>query len=279
MGRPKHLVIPDEHSHPDYDNDRFDAIGEFILQEKPDVIIRLGDLGDFSSLSSYDRGKLSAERERVQRDLECVQDAERRLMRPINEYNERRARNKERLYRPRKIKLKGNHDDRLDRYVQDNPILAGILGTELLDTDGWESVGFKCSVEVDGIGYSHYFTSGVAGRPISGESIGKSLCNKLHRSSVQGHSHTFDHSERSDRTGQKLFGLSAGCVSHPAYVADWCRDTVHMWWRGIVILEDVDGEGYYDALRAITLRKIMRDRSIPQDGPEEFAKRGDDFID
>jgi len=35
-------------------------------------------------------------------------------------------------------------------------------------------------------------------------------------------------------------------------------DTEHQWWRGIVILEDLDGEGYYDGVRTVTLRKIMK---------------------
>ena len=32
------LVIGDPHAHPDYDNDRFTALGKFIASEKPDVI-------------------------------------------------------------------------------------------------------------------------------------------------------------------------------------------------------------------------------------------------
>ena len=32
-----------------------------------------------------------------------------------------------------------------------------------------------------------------------------------------------------------------------------------MWWRGVVILEDIDGAGYYDAIRTVTQRKLLRD--------------------
>ena len=40
----KILVIPDGHAHPDYDNDRFDYLGRFILDQRPDTIVCIGDL-------------------------------------------------------------------------------------------------------------------------------------------------------------------------------------------------------------------------------------------
>ncbi len=50
------LIIPDPHASPDYDNERFSALGEFILSTKPQYIVCLGDMADMSSLSSYDKG-------------------------------------------------------------------------------------------------------------------------------------------------------------------------------------------------------------------------------
>ncbi len=38
----KLLIIPDCHASPDYDNDRFIALGEFIVKEKPEVVVCLG---------------------------------------------------------------------------------------------------------------------------------------------------------------------------------------------------------------------------------------------
>ena len=61
--------------------------------------------------------------------------------------------------------------------------------------------------------------------------------------------------------GQKIFGLSAGCFSHPSYSENWCRDTEYNWWRGIVNLNGLDGEGYYDDMHAVTQRKLLRDYS------------------
>ena len=44
------LIIPDPHANPDYDNDRFKALGKFIMHEKPEVIVWLGDMADLPSL-------------------------------------------------------------------------------------------------------------------------------------------------------------------------------------------------------------------------------------
>jgi hypothetical protein len=79
-----------------------------------------------------------------------------------------------------------------------------------------------------------------------------------HCSAVQGHSHLYNHSEQTRPDGQKIFGLSAGCYSHPEYRETWCKDTEYQWWRGLIMLEGLDGEGYYNSIRAITQRSIQR---------------------
>lgn len=255
--RPTHLVIPDPHAHPDYENLRFRALGNFIVEKRPDSIICVGDFADMPSLSSYDKGKLSYEKRRYQRDIDAVIDAQEELFKPLRAYN-KKAKNQ---YRPNLVLTMGNHEYRIVREVQEYPGLEGKLSLADLRYEqyGWKVSPFLEPIAVDTISYSHYFVSGVAGRPISGENIGKSLCNKLHASAVQGHSHVFDHSERAIINGTKIFGLSCGCYTHKSYVEEWNRATVAMWWNGVVLIQDIDGAGYYDALTAITQRKLLRE--------------------
>lgn len=256
---PKHLIIPDAHAHPDHDNQRFEALGRLIVDEHPDVVICIGDFADMPSLSSYDRGKKSFEGRRYSKDVEAVIDAQERLFAPIRRYN-RQAHKNRRLAPKFKMAL-GNHEYRIVRASEDDPRWDGTVGIENLRYAdyGWEVHRFLEPFEIDGIAYAHFFASGVAGRPISGENIGKTLCNKLHQSSVQGHSHVYDHSERTVVTGRKIFGLSCGYFGHPEMIADWNRATAQMWWNGIVVLDELDGAGYYDQLKAITQRKLVRD--------------------
>ncbi len=255
--RNKTLLIGDTHATPDLDNLRFRALGNFIVAEQPDIIIQMGDLADMPSLSSYDIGKASFEGRRYKDDIASVIDAQEELQAPWKAYRKRTHR-----YNPRWVYIGGNHDwGRINTAINCDPKLEGVIGVQDLQLDrfSWEIHPFMEPAHIDGISYSHYFASGVAGRPISGESVGRTLCTKLHVSAVVGHNHCLDHAERTTATGTKIFGLSVGCYTHPRMVADWSRGTYQMWWRGVVVLNDCDGKGYYDELRAITQRKIMRE--------------------
>ena len=243
------LVIGDPHAHPDYDNSRFTTLGKFIAREKPQIIVCIGDMADMPSLSSYDRGTRGFEGRRYKKDVSAAIDAQKKLFAPIR---------KVRGYKPKLHMCLGNHEDRIVRVVNTTPELDGAIGLGDLKYEefGWEVTPFKRSVVIEGISFSHYFTSGVAGRPISSVHIGHALVTKLHCSAVQGHSHLFNHSEQTRPDGQKIFGLSAGCFSHPKYTESWCQDTEYQWWRGIIVLEGLDGEGYYNAIHALTQRSL-----------------------
>jgi hypothetical protein len=256
------LIIGDPHAHPDYDNDRFTALGEYIVKERPEHIICLGDMADMPSLSSYDRGTRGFEGRRYKNDVEAVIDAQEKFFAPIKKYNDNRKKNKTKQYKPKLYMTLGNHEDRISRATNSSPELDGAISINDLQYKkfGWKCTPFKRSVTIKNITFSHYFTTGVSGRPISSVHVGHALVSKLHCSAVQGHSHLYNHAEQSRPDGQKIFGLSGGCYSHPNYSENWCKDTEHQWWRGVIMLEGLDGEGYYDAIRAITQRKIMGGR-------------------
>jgi len=248
-----HLIIPDPHAHPNYSNERFKALGRLIAELQPTTIICLGDFADMPSLSSYDKGKKSFEGRRFKKDLEAVRDAQEKMFGQVAKRAPK--------YQPIWHMCLGNHEDRILRAVNDNAELEGTIGIESLEYDkfGWTVHPFLEPLILDGIGYQHYWATGVSGRPISGENVAKALCNKLHISAVAGHSHVLDHAERTRADKQKIFGLSAGCYVSPDYVEGWNMATAAMWWRGVIYLGDLDGRGYYDEMRQITLRKILRD--------------------
>ena len=245
------LVIGDPHAHPDYSNIRFSALGKFIAKEKPEVIVCIGDMADMPSLSSYDKGTKGFEGRRYRKDVASVIDAQEKLFAPIK---------KIKGYKPQLHMCLGNHEDRITRAINSSPELDGAIGIEDLKYKefGWKVTPFKRCVTIKGITFSHYFTSGIAGRPISSVHIGYALVTKLHCSAVQGHSHLYNHAEQTKPDGQKVFGLSAGCFSHPNYTETWCQDTEYQWWRGVIMLEGLDGEGYYNSIRAITQRSLQK---------------------
>ena len=156
--------------------------------------------------------------------------------------------------------VNGNHQVRIVRVNNSSPEPDGAIRIKELKykENGLKVTPFKKSLKIKNIMFSHYFSSGIMGRPISSVHIGHALVTKLHCSAVQGHTHLYNHSEQTRPDGQKIFGLSAGCFSHPEYTESWCADTEYQWWRGVIMLEGLDGEGYYNGIHAITQRQILK---------------------
>ena len=108
----------------------------------------------------------------------------------------------------------------------------------------WDNVHpFLDVVNIDGVYYSHYFVSGVMGRPIHGEHPAASLLTKQHVSCTVGHSHVCDYSQRTAAGGKKLHGLVVGCFTNDW--EDYAGPANDLWWRGVVVKHDVK-DGEYD---------------------------------
>ena len=217
-----------------------------ILEQSPDIVLCMGDFADMGSLSSYDKGKKSAELKRYKLDLSATHDALERINYPLNEYNKQRKniRKGQRKF-PRKMMLYGNHDqNRIMRAVNSSPELEGVLDVnDLKYRDyGWETYAFKQPVEIEGIWVSHYFVSGVKAEPIGGYNAASLLLQKNMSSCISAHSHLFDYAVRSRPDGTPVIGLVAGWYGEtPTYD----EATQNLWWSGLIMLNNVKN-GYYD---------------------------------
>lgn len=241
------LLIPDPHAHPHYDNDRFTWLGKHIVKKRHDIVVCIGDWADMPSLSSYDKGKKSFEGRRYKADIEASLDAQEKMFAPLNALQSRQRKNKDKVYKPRLVMTLGNHEDRINRVINDEPQLDGTIGIHDLKYEdaGWELTGFGEIVEIHNWQFTHYFATGVSGRPISGENIAKTLLAKNFMSCVQGHSHIVDYAQRTAANGDKLHGMSIGCYCHPDMIEGWNRNTQRMWWHGVVeMITDDDGRLY-----------------------------------
>lgn len=241
-----HLVIPDSHAHPDHGNKRYEYLGHLINDLKPDVVIDIGDWFDMPSLCSYDRGTKGFEGRRYQADIQAGLDAQDRLLSIVR---------KQKRKLPKFIRTLGNHEYRIARAVNQDAILEGTIGlSDLMSKEyKWEEIPFKEPINVDGINYCHYFTTGVMGRPVSGEHPGYTLLSKKFESSTQGHIHTFDYCIRSQENGRKIHGLACGVYQD--YVADYAGPANSMWRAGVVVKHEVD-DGDYD-LEWISMRRLQ----------------------
>lgn len=241
------VVVPDAHADPDEaTNDRFRALGKYLVKRKPDVIINIGDLADLASLSTYDKGKLSFEGKRYTKDLKAVHQANHLMFNPIQQLQKKQKAQKKKVYRPRTIMTLGNHENRINRLVDSQPMLADHVTMDDLEYDRYyqEIYPYMQPVEVNGVYFSHAFTSGIMGKPIGGVNHARSLVQKTHASSVCGHSHLRDYAEETHISGKKLQGLVVGCfVNEPPH---WTNPQQYsLWSSGIIHLKNVF-EGQYD---------------------------------
>ena len=228
-----HLVIGDPHCNPKSSNDRFLWAGKLARDLKPDTIICMGDFSSLDSLSSYDKGKKSFEGRRYKKDIDHAHDALEKFNKGLNGR------------RSRKVMLLGNHEDRIDRIVDETPELDGTISTKDLKFKefGWEVIAYQEPVAIDGVHYCHNYPTGIMGKPISGDNIARSLLLKNKVSSTVGHCHLFDYSMCTVPTGRKVIGLSAGCYLH--HKEDYARNTQRLWWSGLIVKRNVR-QGEYD---------------------------------
>lgn len=242
-----HLVIPDTQSKPGVPNDHLRWIGLYIRDKQPDVIVHLGDHWDMPSLSSYDKGKKAMENRRYAEDVEAGNRDFALLNQPLDQFNYGRKRRSQDLYLPRRVLLRGNHEDRIRRAVEDNAQLDGTLGFEDLESPGWEVRDFLEPVFIDGIGYSHYWANPMTGKPYGGMI--------QTRIKTIGHSFTMGHQQGLDQGLRFIQGpngpqMQRGLVAGSAYLhqEDYKGLQGNAHWRGIIMKHQVDGYGGYDIM-------------------------------
>lgn len=236
-----HLIVPDSHAHPDYNNDRADWLGELILDVKPDVLIHIGDSADLPSLSTYDKGKRSFQGRNYKADINAHLDFQERMFAPV-----KRAKRK----LPYSYFFIGNHEHRITRAIDLSPELDGAISLKDLQLREWYdevidySGGTPGVKTIDGITYAHYFVGGIAGRPLGGIHAGYAIATKKFSSATCGHSHLFDTSWHVNLQGDPVIGTVVGCYQD--YDNDWAGEVAQLWNRGVVVKRNVDGKGGYD---------------------------------
>ena len=192
------------------------------------------------SLSSYDMGKKSFEGRRYVADIAASHAAMNALLKPLNDFNERARRNKEKQYKPELHLTLGNHENRINRAINDSPQLDGVLSISDLGYEqfGWNVYPFLDVVVVDGIAYSHYFTTGLMGRPVT---TAAACLSKKHQSCIQGHQQGLQIASSHRADGKRLTSIIAG--SFYEHNEDYMSSQGNNHWRGFLMLHDVkDGE-------------------------------------
>ena len=246
----KHLVIPDTQVKPGVPLDHFKALGRYIAEQEPDVVVHLGDHWDMPSLSSYESGTRKAHAGRHK--LNDIKAGNKAL--EIMEEEMVKA-----GFQPqRKVLLEGNHDGfaphgRIGRYMAETPWDEGLITPDMFADSwlGWERYPFLEAVEIDGIKYCHLFPYNRRGQStMAGMRTGASSAQV--QLSAVGQSCTAGH-----RQGKETYEqYRPGGRAHRAIIAGsfYMHDEQYLgpthYWKGILVKNGVSetNPNHYDLM-------------------------------
>lgn len=238
------VVFTCSHADPEASNERFSWLGEFLYDLKPDYVVDLGDGADMRSLNSYDtRYPSQIVNQSYEKDIEWYNDAQERLRWKFKK-NKRK--------KPTWYGLEGNHENRIKKAIAHDPRLEGSthgISFSHLQTDHWfdEYTEYENSapgiLDLDGVSYAHYFSSGNYGSAISGIHHAYALLQHRNHSSTCGHSHKRSVHFKDSAHPQGIIGLVAGCFKGKDEA--WAGQSNREWWRGVVVKRGIDN-GLYE---------------------------------
>lgn len=240
----KILIIPDCQIKEGVPTDHLTWAGNAIVDYRPDVVVNMGDFADMPSLSTHDiKGSKYFEGLRYKKDVEVTKAAMQQLLSPLKELQLKQKRNKEKVYNPRMVMLLGNHENRIDRAVNNNPTLDGLISTkDLCYERDWEVHAFLHPVFINGVGFNHYWPVGAMGRPAG---TAAAIISKLHMSCIAGHQQgkQVAYGKRAD--GKPICAIIAG--SYYLHDESYMDQLSNKHWRGLVVLNEVN-DGHFDEM-------------------------------
>jgi predicted phosphodiesterase len=205
---------------PYHDKKTIEVFIKFLKDVKVDKLVIAGDLLDFYELSTFDKDPMRKF---------SIQDEIDQCYEVLKEFK---------LYCPEIHFIKGNHEDRLRRFLWKNPSLASIKVLELskllnLDTLGIEYHDFEY------IFRKFRFTHGSIVRQESGASARAELM-KYGSSMSSGHTHRLGSYLKTDARGT-VAAYEGGCMCdlNPEYIQG-----VPNWTQGFLVF-DFDGDRFF----------------------------------
>lgn len=242
-GKKTVVVFSCAHTDPDVGNERFDWLGEFLYDIKPDAVIDLGDGADMRSLNSYDtRYPQAIVSQNYEEDINSYNEAMERMRWKFRHHKRKR---------PFYVGFEGNHENRIKKAIAHDPRLEGSrygISFGHLQTDQWfdEYHEYENSApaiaDYFGVSYAHFFASGNYGTATSGLHHAYTLLQNRNHSSTCGHSHKRSVYFKDSAHPNPIIGMVVGCFKG----ADegWAGQANKEWWKGVVVKREMENGVY-----------------------------------
>lgn len=236
------LVIGDAHIKEHDDLKRFRAFVRFLKKWKIDKILIIGDFLEMACLSNWDKNK--------KKTME-----NKRFKNEINNGNEAldiiQAEFKGEI-----IYLEGNHEFRVESYLEVNPIFDGVVNVDVqlkLAERKIKWIKYKENYNINGISFTHIPIGG-NGNPIGGSNIIKRALSMYSNSVVFGHTHNLKVDHEARHNSDMNLALNVGCFFEEEHA--YRKGTTDNHWKGLCIL-DSNKKNHFD-LQTISLDNIMK---------------------
>lgn len=248
----KVIVMGDAHVTNGQSLRRFDWAANYIKKNKPDVFVSIGDFLTLNSLSAWDRDKRKLmENRRFFKEIEAGNNALDKLQTALEG--------------TKKVFVEGNHEDRLPRYLQCNPIFDGpelsVFNLLVLAERDYTFVPFRSYWSIGGVHFTHVPFGKM--REIGGVDICRKAEQVTINSVVFGHTHEL-HTSCVHKNGQKHLQqiLNVGCFFEQS--EEYVEGKMTNYWKGLVEL-DIYSYGRFD-IKTISMGHLRRGHKLSMGG-------------
>lgn len=241
----KVLYLPDIHV-PVEDKVTMAAVEAYMADQHWDEIIYGGDFLNLDSISSHNEKNLRA----ISATSIHEEAKAGRIM--LNRHERITPTCK------RRVMLQGNHDERLERFMNAQPQLRGTLEFEKLlrlEKRGYKYVPFWSKGTVHRVGYASFIHGEYTGRHHASQTVSAYNTNVFY-----GHTHDIQSSSLTTKGNNKTkIGQSLGCLQ--AYNPDYMRGKPSKWQQGFGVFWFLP-DGYFNYMPV----HIFKNRFVSPEG-------------
>lgn len=250
------LVIPDRHNDPRQPHRLActTLIARLGSERRPTVVVDLGDAITMDSCSRHDRNETLKGRLKpsikadLDNHLESLQAFERGRVPD---------------WKPKRIKTRGNHEQRLWGFENDHPESEGShthTYAEQLLQFGWRERDFGEFAYIEGVAFSHAPINGM-GRPMGGKTSTHRAGDMLTAPLVHGHTHALQlYSGAKMGPMERVTVIQAGCALPWGEYEHYATAGPGGWWWGVLMMTCWGGQIVdVEAISMLTLRERYSD--------------------
>lgn len=253
----KVLIVGDCHVRPNTDIVRFSYLGNYIVEERPDHIVFIGDFMDMYSLNKYEKRLSEMNYKDYQEDVKYTNGALRLLCKPISTLRKKQKYGKKKIYSPKAYITLGNHEFRYDQRIKEGLTWLRDFPSprKIFDNYGFNVYDFLEPMNLLGSTYVHYLQNSGSNSACSGTA--EYIRKQAGCSIVVGHSHNWDVSIFKDVSGRPVNSLISGKFFSEGQKEEYAKQSNLRWSDNCVTMLHILDNNDWDFER-VSLSRLKR---------------------